>query len=232
MIGISAAAQNVAPPTEPPPEQTVPTKKVVDTVKYSFIPSGLRIGTDVLSLIKAATSRDYRGWEMNADVDVYKYYLAVDYGSWGKTFSSTERQYENSGNYFRVGFDVNLLKKDPDHNMIFLGARYASSTFWERLHTSITDPIYGSINDVTYYNPNVSAHWVEAVTGIRIKIWNGLWLGYTARLKFGLSTSNSPEMVPAEVPGYGYNNGQTWGFNYQVFWRIPFKSDQSVTPKK
>lgn len=174
----------------------------------------------------------FRGWEMNADVNVYKYYLAVDYGSWGRDYLSDVRKYENSGTYYRIGADINLLKKDPDNNMFFFGARYGRSSFYEQLSTSITDPIFGSKNDQMYTNPNAGASWLELVTGLRVKIWKGFWMGYTARFKFGLSTWNTPGMIPSDVPGYGTNDGSTWGFNYQLFWRIPFKKEKSALPKK
>lgn len=207
-------------------------KKKIDTVKVNYFPTGIRLGTDLLSIIKAGVDHDYKGWEVNADVDVSKYYVAVDYGTWGKTASSDARQYQNDGKYWRAGVDINLLKKDPDKNMFFFGARYASGTFWERLTTSITDPVYGNKNFVSYYNPNATAHWVEIVTGLKVKIWKEFWMGYTARYKFSLSTDNTPGMIPADVPGYGRNDGATWGFNYQIFWRIPIRKIKSTFSEK
>jgi Domain of unknown function (DUF6048) len=118
--------------------------------------------------------------------------------------------------------------------MIFLGLRYGNSSFSEALTTSVTDPIWGSLNNVTYTNPHAKAHWFELVGGMRVKIINGFWMGYTARFKFALNTSNTPGMVPSDVPGYGRNDGDgttTWGFNYQMFWRIPFKKEILLLPK-
>ena len=203
-----------------------------DTVKISYLPTGIRVGMDLLSIIKTRTDETFRGYEVNADLDFHKYYLAADYGTSGTNYYSDTRQYEMSGSYFRLGADINILKKDPDKNVIFFGLRYAQSIFSESMTTTVNDTIWGTTGLMTYANPNAKAHWLELTGGLKVKIWKGFWMGYTARYKFGLSISNTTEMVSKDVPGYGVNNGSTWGFNYQLFWRIPLRKVKSVPPKK
>ena len=58
--------------------------KPADTVKSRFLPTGVRLGTDVISIIKSRSGNNFSGWEANADVDFYRYYLTVDYGSWSR----------------------------------------------------------------------------------------------------------------------------------------------------
>jgi hypothetical protein len=129
--------------------------------------------------------------------------------------------YSNTGNYWRVGADVNFLKKDPDRNMFFLGLRYARSNFSDYMLVKSYDPIWGSLTQPVS-NQNVPASWVEVTTGLRVKIWRIFWLGYTARLKFGLNVADTPVMKPSDVPGYGRADKDSyWGFNYQLFIRIP-----------
>jgi hypothetical protein len=95
-----------------------------------------------------------------------------------------------------------------------------------------TDPVWGSL-DRLVTNNNVPAGWVELTTGLRVKIWRIFWLGYTARLKFGLSTGDTPEMLPSDVPGYGRADKESyWGFNYQLFVRLPVRKAPSIALKK
>ena len=103
--------------------------KKVDTVKINYAPTGVRLGTDLISLVRNQIESKYYGWEVNADIDFYRYYLAVDYGYWAKHLPIKNGSFENAGNYFRVGADVNFLLRDPDRNMVFLGYRYGQSTF-------------------------------------------------------------------------------------------------------
>ena len=53
----------------------------------SYIPTGIRVGTDLISIFKTQFQSDFSGWEVNADVDFYRFYLAADYGSWSRTFA-------------------------------------------------------------------------------------------------------------------------------------------------
>jgi hypothetical protein len=192
-----------------------------DSVKNKFLPTGVRIGTDVLSLVRSSVKDDFKGWEANADVDFYRYHFAVDYGTWGRTYRSDSADYDNDGRYWRIGGDVNFLLKDPDRNIFFIGLRYGHSSFSEVMTIRSKDPIWGELTKM-YNNPSVTSRWVELATGIKVKIYKIIWLGYTARFKFWLKNSGDSEMIPHDVPGYGRTNKEnTWGFNYQIFVRIP-----------
>lgn len=201
-------------------------------VKRDFRPTGVRLGTDLLSLVRNTYDKTYSGWEINGDVDFYRYYLAVDYGYWARTHISDSSNYANNGTYLRVGIDVNFLKNDPDRNMFFFGFRYGSGTFSEALSVVKVDPVWGPLGGA-FNNDNTKAHWMELTTGLRVKIWKMIWLGYTARLKFGLSTSSTPDMLPFDVPGYGRADKDSyWGFNYQILLRLPVRKSTSIPLKK
>jgi len=195
------------------------------TVRKDYMPTGIRFGTDVISLIRTQTDDSFSGYEVNADIDFYRYFLTVDVGRWEREFSNETELYANSGNYFRVGVDLNFLKKDPEKNMFFFGARYGQGTYSENL-TVFNDPVWSPVN-ITYTNTGRKATWGELTTGLRVKMWNFFWLGYTARYKFGLNTNESGELVTYDVPGYGKTaNQSTWGFNYQILFRIPIRKDK------
>lgn len=206
-------------------EAPVEVRKI-DTVKVNYTPTGIRLGTDLLSIIMSQVDEKFNGWEVNADVDFYRYYLTVDYGYWAKQLVIDNGNFENSGNYFRVGADVNFLLKDPDRNMVFLGYRYGQSTFDQSstyLPNFVLTPPYG----LSASDNNVKAHWMELTGGLRVKIWKMIWVGYTARFKFAPRASGYTEMSPFDIPGYGiFEKKIYWGFNYQVFIKIPFRKQE------
>lgn len=194
-----------------------------DTIKNKYLPSGLRIGTDVISIIRSQSGDNFDGWEINADIDFYRYYLAIDYGSWARSEALSNGTYKNDGTYFRVGADVNFMLKDPDRNMFFLGVRYGQSKFDEMLTYTFTDPNFGDFQK-SVTTGQITGRWIELTSGLRVKIWKSFWMGYTARLKFAPKTSDTPGVVPYDIPGYGRADKSTyWGLNYQIFWRIPFR---------
>jgi len=201
-----------------------------DTLKSKYLPTGLRLGTDLISIIKSNVIPSFKGWEVNGDLDFYKYYLAVDYGYWARNYDLVNGNYQNSGDYFRVGIDLNFLLKDPDRNMFFFGFRYGHSSFRESLSYTYADSVYGSSQNQylitkTGNNTGLSAHWIELTTGLRVKIWSGFWMGYTARLKFApVIGGGKREFHSFDIPGYGLaEKSDYWGLDYQLFWRFPVR---------
>ena len=204
----------------------------VDTLKNKYLPTGIRVGVDVIALAKSHFQDDFGGWEIAADVDFDRYLLAVEIGNWGRNFASDSATYGNSGNYWRVGIDVNFLTKDPDRNVFFLGARYAKSVFAESMSVMRYDPVWGLLAD-KFYHSDVNASWIELTTGLKVKVWKVIWLGYTARFKFALSGDVTEEMLPADIPGFGTaDNKVTWGFNYNIMIRLPIRKATVPTSMK
>ena len=194
-----------------------------DTVRNKYFPTGIRVGADVISLVKTRTQDNFEGWEVQGDVDFNRYYAALEFGRWGRDLNSDSAVYANRGTFWRAGIDVNFLTKDPDRNMFFLGARYGRSVFTESLNIQRYDPIWGPMDD-NFYHANVNAWWIELTSGLRVKIWKIFWLGYTGRFKFALSTKGTEEMIPHDVPGFGRTNKDTtWGFNYYLLIRLPIR---------
>ena len=56
--------------------------------------------------------------------------------------------------------------------------------------------------------------------------------GVYGRFKLGLSTDDTENIIPSDVPGYGQTNKDSyWGFNYQIFVRIPVRKAPPITYK-
>jgi hypothetical protein len=213
-------------------QQKDTAKVKIDTVKNRFVPTGIRIGTDVIALVKSNIQDNFTGWEVNADVDFNRYYLNFDYGSWGRNYATDSATYQNDGKYWRVGVDVNFLLKDIDHNLFFIGLRYGRANFSEQMSVISDDDVWGVHSD-QYNNTAVTAQWKELTSGIRVKMYKFIWMGYTARFKFGLKSQGQNEMLSHDVPGYGRTDKETaWGFNYQIFFRIPFRPAPPVVLAK
>src|SRR5690606_36110636 len=124
---------------------------------------------------------------------------------------------------WRAGVDVNFLRYDPQRNVFFIGFRYARGKFSDNFEYITLDPVWGAIHGGEE-STDARARWMDLTTGIRVKIWSFLWLGYTGRLKFGLEPFGTDSLIPHDVPGFGKTFKETyWGFNYQVLIRLPIR---------
>ena len=209
------------------PARSQKKEVVMDTTARRFIPTGVRIGADILAIGMSQFRSDFKGWEVAADVDFYRWYLVAEYGA-SSAYETLDGGglYTNDGTFFRIGVDVNFLYKDPDKNMFFLGARFGHSSFSDHLtYTYDVGHFPPSAFDVS--NPNVTGTWMELTSGLKVKIWSIFWLGATGRFKFGLDTDGTGDLISYDIPGYGKDFKSTWwGFNYYALVRIP------IRPKK
>ncbi len=199
---------------------------LADSAKGKFFPGGVSVGVDAISLIRSRTSDKFSGWEVNADVDFHRYHVVADFGTWATNYELKNGYYQSDGNYFRVGVDVNFLLKDPDSNMLFLGFRHGRSSFTDNVNYSFLDAQLDPVN-LEAGNSGISANWMEGTAGLRVKVWKFIWMGYTGRMKFRLRVKGEGPLKAYDVPGYGLTYKTTWwGFNYQVFVKIPLKKRQ------
>ncbi len=199
---------------------------VPDSVKekktFSWGPSALRIGLDASRLVEQAVAPDKQFYEVNADLSIGNYFLVADFGAGSHLQEKEEFNYELKGNYFRLGADFNFIPDNKNNNVLFIGVRYARSSYSEKLDAVFASPVFGAF-PVDYDRP-ATARWFEGVAGMKARVWGGLFLGYTLRYKLGLKTHAAGSFASYEVPGFGrVGDGNTFAFNYHISYRIPFK---------
>ena len=84
-------------------------------------------------------------------------------GAFGQTDAnriSSDYNYTNSGSFFRLGPEVNLIKINPLGGAFTFGFRYARSSFSDRLDFSRNDLLFGD-NGYSYQNDNANLAWLE-----------------------------------------------------------------------
>lgn len=203
--------------------------------KKDFRPTGLRVGLDLISPVKSQLKDNYSAWEATADIDFFRYLLSLDYGitsvSYDKDSTGYTTDYKSDGSYWRAGLSANFLTRDPDRNVFFIGLKYGRARYSEVLNLSANDTIWGE-RLADYTTDHRSARWIELASGIKIKMWKFIWMGYTGSIKFGLKSKDNI-LTSAYVPGYGSTyKDTTFGFTYQLFFRIPFRPTQPILPPK
>ncbi len=131
------------------------------------------------------------------------------------------------GLYNRIGIDVNLLSvtnpKQITPSILYVGVRFGFAPFNYDIHNlPLKDEYWGSNTITNLDNLKSTAKWGEFVAGIRLNVLKNVTLGWSGRLKMGLSTGKE-SYKPWYVPGYGITGGAVWGFTYNVGYTIPLK---------
>ena len=198
---------------------------------FSWKPTALRLGVDISRLTLSLLEKDARFFEANGDLQFGRYLLAAELGTGRQQRNYLDQlAYQVRGTYFRLGADINLIPENKENNVLFVGLRYGRSSYAEQLYTTYTDPVFSTTDAVQGSFPveiedrEANARWFEGVAGMKARVWKGFFLGYTLRYKLALKTNGTASFASYEVPGFGkVGDGNTFAFNYHIFYRIPFK---------
>lgn len=190
---------------------------------------GLRVGLDLHRLSKSFYDKDYQGLEIVGDYRISKkFYIAGELGNEDKTVDDDRFNFTTKGTYFKAGFDYNAYENWLDmENMIYAGMRYGVSSFSQTLNTyTIYDPTnyYGENTIVSGEKFNgLTASWLEVVGGIKAKIVNNFYLGFSVRLNYLVSNKKPDNFDNLYIPGFNrtYDGKFGAGFNYTLSYMIP-----------
>ena len=225
LLGVSLHAQN---------------DSIISTVNDSLkikLKYGLRIGGDVGKLIRSFTDDNYSGFEVNADYRIKKsLYVAGELGVEEKTTINDYLDVTTSGTYLKAGVDYNMYKNWLDmDNMIYSGFRVGAAAFSQNLNSLTvynTDqywaPQYSSAESQKFND--LTAVWVELIIGIKVEIFNNLYLGLNLQLKISASQTIPDNFDNVYIPGFGKtydSSGIGTGYSYFLAYRIPlYKKDK------
>jgi hypothetical protein len=226
LLGVSIHAQN---------------DSIISTVNDSLkikLKYGLRIGGDVGKLIRSFTDDNYSGFEVNADYRIKKsLYVAGELGVEEKTTINDYLDVTTSGTYLKAGVDYNMYRNWLNmDNMIYSGFRVGAAAFSQNLNSLTvynTDqywaPQYSSAESQKFND--LTAVWVELIIGIKVEIFNNLYLSLNAQLK-GLVTETVPtNFANIYIPGFNktYDSSKIGaGYSYSISYLIPlYKKDKN-----
>lgn len=189
-------------------------------VKKEPIYNATQIKLDIASPVVIAGIHQWQmqHYEIAANVQLARrFFPTLELGySGGKTHRGDSIQYNGHGGFFRVGCDINPLKKKKDSpHALLVGLRIGTAVQgWE--HTSHATS--GTQADC----------WGEIVVGCQVEIakvqksafymgWMGRFKVLFTRDKEGLTAD---QMMPIYIPGFGNRDNIGWGLNYYLGWRF------------
>ena len=191
---------------------------------------GLRVGADLYKLARSVYDKDYQGIELVGDFRVSKkFYVAAELGNEKKTTDEPNLNFTTSGTFIKVGFDYNTYENWLDmENMIYVGLRYGVSSFSQELNSYRIYNANPYFDETVTFTPGteykgLTASWAEAVAGVKVEVFNNLYVGFSARLYILVSDKKPDGFDNLYIPGFNrtYEGSFGVGFNYTVSYFIP-----------
>jgi hypothetical protein len=208
-------------------------------------PYGLRAGIDLSRPALSFFNQDYTGLEIVADYRLtQRLYLAGELGNEEKTNQeelvnlnisdpTPLYNYTTSGSYIKIGVDLNTYENWYGmNNSIFIGGRYAFSTFSQALNSAFVYDsnrywvpgsfAQGSLAGVEYGGLNAS--WLEFLVGMKAELFANFYLGASVRLGFLVSNKEADDFPNLWIPGFNrVTDGSNFGvgYNYSISYFLP-----------
>ncbi len=224
--------------TVKPNLETVAQKQAEDSIPVKKDRYGLRVGVDLFKLTKGFYDNNYKGIELTGDFRWNKkYYLAAELGTENKTTEDDRLTSNSKGSYLKAGFDYNLYENWLDmENIISIGLRYGFSTFNQELNSYKiynAHPYWGELQTIPANEKfnGLSANWLEIVTGMKAKMFNNVFVGFSVQLKTLITNKKPNGFDNLYIPGFNrtYNGSFGIGFNYTVSYFIPLYKKKVIT---
>jgi hypothetical protein len=195
--------------------------------------NGISVGVDLSRFVVPFVDSTRYGWQFSGDYEIIKdVFLVADIGSETANLKTSTYNYHSTGGYTRLGADYNYMKHiDPESkDKMLVGLRYGFTTFYhEANNITIHDKTWGDLTGVTIPGSWLAANWVEVATGMRARLFNNFYLGWSASLRIKLGVTTDTKLFPYIVPGYGKPWTSTWiGFNYSLYYKIPIYKKKTV----
>ena len=203
---LSASAQGLKPQSERP-----------DTTRFF---RGLQVMVDAVGPIQLAVS-DYGQYEAALRINFKDKYFPVFELGYGTANHEddpvTHVAYKTSAPDGKVGMDFNIMKNKHDIYRVYIGARYAFTTFkYDVASPVLTDPVWKDPAAIQLNNVSASYHWAELLFAVDAKIWGPLHLGWSVRYRRRLAHNDGESGNVWYVPGFGKTGNSRLGGTFNI----------------
>ena len=185
---------------------------------------GTSIGVEIAGLVSNFLGSDIMSSEVAVQANFKNRFLPVveiGYGKADAINDGNDLHYKTSAPYFRIGMDYNFTKKWYTGNRLYLGIRYAFTSFkYDISSPGFADPVWGNEVPFVFNGLSANSHWGEIVFGIETRIWKIFHLGWNVRYKIRMSHSEAPQGSPWYVPGFGKYGNSCIGGTFNIIFDI------------
>lgn len=181
---------------------------------------GVAVSVDLAGAAQLQLS-DYGQLEAALRVNLHNQYFPTFEVGLGKASHEDDQvtgiSYRTKAPYFRLGADVNLMKKKHTGNRIFAGVRYAYTYYKVDMdRQNFPDPVWKWDTGFGVRDEKCNQHWAEVLLGIDAKVAGPLHLGWSVRYRKRLFHNDGQQEKTWYVPGYGIQESTRLGYTFNL----------------
>lgn len=152
--------------------------------------------------------------------------IEIGYGKTDAVNVANNMHYKASAPYFRIDMDYNAFYLKPYlPGYLYAGLRYGRSSFsYDVSGPDMVDPNFGNhiVLPYHYEGERSKASWLEAVVGIKVKIYKRFCMGWAVRYKIRIKAEEHETSQPWYIPGFGKNASTGFNLSYNLIYNLPF----------
>lgn len=171
--------------------------------------NGVSIGANFFDAIMMAIGQRRASFDIWADCSIHNWFFPVIEAGLGYSDARPDdgrcHVKMSPTPYLRVGMNYNFLyKSNPDYQF-FLGLRAGWSTFGYDIYSIQAGSEYYKTDGPSQLTGlRSTAFYGQALAGLKVKLWRGLFMGWSVRYNFNIHQSYSNPDYPAWfTPGKG-----------------------------
>ena len=206
---------------------------------------GTTVKLDIASpvIVSAANNWQIQNYEMVVNVRLAKkWYPTIELGYAGGRLTRDSISYSGHGGFFRIGCDINPLKKHPESpHALLVGVRLGTAVQESAQGAESSRMANGAISDIPWQSMTQGVYadcWGEIVAGCQVEIAKvnntAFYMGWMGRFKCLFTRTQAKQaptnieedqtpvyiQTPIYIPGFGKRDNIGWGISYHLGWRF------------
>lgn len=203
----------------------VKAQKILALEQEDSVPlfRGLAVSVDLFGAVQRQVS-DYGQYEASLRVNLRdKYFPVFELGLGDANHEEdlvTGIAVKTRAPYGRIGCDFNVMKNKHDIYRIYVGARYAYTSFdFDLQHKGVQDPVYGGLAPYGV-NDKCNTHWLEGVFTVDAHLAGPVRLGWSVRYRRRLFSDLGSTGEVWYIPGFGRSDKTNIGGTFNLTFEI------------
>lgn len=197
--------------------------------------NGLMLGVDLYNPVANLFGQKYGNYEASLELNLYNRFFPIWEIGIGRANNRPEDMnftYVGKPALFnRIGLNYNFQYNNDGPGYFYIGLRYGFSSFkYDVTNITLESPYWGTTYNESIVGQSSNAQWIEALGGIRVRLYKDLMMGWTVRYKWLLKNQTNEFSTPWFIPGYG-NKGSVLGITYSIYYKFPLKKKKTTDSK-